>query len=337
MYSLDDSRQSLEASSGADDEAAHKAQKTQRKRSLKNEYEVALRVAVEEEMKKVCYRDALSASDELRSECERLVDQESETLPRAILDGDDGFCANFVGGGACADSAARDAAKAVYVSSKVRSREGREKHEKRKRDASRRRAKSKERDAQPAPRIRLSQECELCGLFFSQMASTLDETRASLALSEEAALRRQQQIEGVQKAQTRRWLKMEYGQNLAAALEDKINGICTSDELVGIACSDDSEGPRWQGTPFLRQPDDRPFERAACAVRVQARCGALVDQADEALQRSALDGHDSRACAWILPSCTVERAMTYNTTHWANAEAGEGVEHVHVDVVKDEV
>jgi len=190
------------------------------------------------------------------------------------------------------------------------------------------RAKPKARDAQPALPLRRAQECELCGLFFSSMAKSLEETKAGMALSKAAAMRRQAQIEGMQKAQTRRWLKAEYGQNLAAALEEVVDGLCASDSLVDTACASEAakgKAAAWRGEPALRRPDERPFKRATCALRVKARCSTLVDEAADAMQRSALDGHDASACAALLRGCSVGAAMAYNSTHWERgAEAAGG-------------
>lgn len=206
------------------------------------------------------------------------------------------------------------------------------------------RAKSKVRDAHPEIAVRRAQECEVCGLFFAQMIQTLDTTRAALALSEEAASRRQAQIDGVQKAQTRRWLNMEYGQNLAAALEESVDGICTSEALLAAACVTGPEGDDgddeggWmpvtagQPTPALRRPDERRFERAACQVRVQARCVALVDHAADAVQRAALDGKDATACVSLLRECSVEKAMAFNRSYWESTEA-----HMEMEAGKDEL
>lgn len=510
---------------------APQAQKAQTKRWLKNEYAVALRAAVEDEMDVVCTRDVIAASREMRSACTALVESEADTLPRAVLDADPQFCASLVGDGQCQDDSAKAAAKAAYAvtvrsqsvpvamseaarsgpggivarlvgrtingwvhnasetahalvmlhsdpaldradpgdaddvvasefyslaaavnasrpaaevlrfgqmdvsandapadvaeyaqsrmgagarlvlwmrgsgsarplpevgeppltglpASAVRGRlmqmlvaslgdkegsrlraavsahqqsprglepivgAGSKGRPARKAGAASERAprvKAKARDAHPEVGIRRAQECEVCGLFFAQMAQTLDATRAALALSKEAASRRQAQIDGVQKAQTRRWLKMEYGQNLAAALEERMDGICTSEELLAAACSnhgpegdggEDEEGG-WrpaaaeQPTPSLRRPDERPFQRAACAVRLEARCGALVDEAADEMQRAALDGRDATACALLLPACSVSQAMAFNSTFWASAADAHGREEAATS--KDEV
>jgi len=95
--------------------AADKVQKAQTKRWLKNEYGVALRAAVEDEMEEVCMRDAIAVNPLVRVACNQLVEEAADTLPRAMLDADHGFCASVVGGGKCSDDAARQAAKAAYA------------------------------------------------------------------------------------------------------------------------------------------------------------------------------------------------------------------------------
>ena len=82
---LNRTKDSLEVSRRVHEEAATKIQKAQTKRWLKNEYHVALRAAIEEEMNMVCKRDELVARRALSLACAELIESQVDELPRAIL------------------------------------------------------------------------------------------------------------------------------------------------------------------------------------------------------------------------------------------------------------
>lgn len=108
-------KKELELSKEANDLKAQKidkVQKAQTKRWLKNEYNVALRASIEEEMEKVCGRDAITSSRALIGACTKLIEEHEDALPRAILDQKhEGFCAKAVPG---CDGEARDKAIAAF-------------------------------------------------------------------------------------------------------------------------------------------------------------------------------------------------------------------------------
>ena len=86
---LSSAKARLELSKEANDRKAQKVdrvQKAQTRRWLKNEYGVALRASLEEEMDVLCSRDAMTSSAELRTACTRFVEAHEEELPRAVLD-----------------------------------------------------------------------------------------------------------------------------------------------------------------------------------------------------------------------------------------------------------
>jgi len=186
------------------------------------------------------------------------------------------------------------------------------------------RRKAKASETRPPAAVARAQECELCGLVFEQMEMTLSSTRAELALSKDAAERRQAQIDGVQKAQTRRWLKLEYAQNLAAALEDMVDGMCNGVGLKKAACKPEPTGEpqRWSDAALRRGGGGGGgFDKSTCEARVGARCSALVDAAADALQRAALDGRDATACASLLRGCSVETAQAFNHSYTPDGDA----------------
>ena len=76
-----------------------KVQKAQTKRWLKNEYSVALRAGVEDEVETVCGHDTLSTSKELQGACRDFLEEHEEATVRAVLDGtSEEMCATAVAG-----------------------------------------------------------------------------------------------------------------------------------------------------------------------------------------------------------------------------------------------
>ena len=75
-------------------------QKAQTKRWLKNEYSVALRAGVEDEVETVCGHDTLSTSRELQGACRDFLEEHEEATVRAVLDGtSEEMCATAVAAG----------------------------------------------------------------------------------------------------------------------------------------------------------------------------------------------------------------------------------------------
>ena len=86
-------------------------QKAQTKRWLKNEYNVALRASIEEELEVLCSRDAITASADVQRACNALLEEHEDTLPRAVLDEKtEAFCAKAVPG--CAGEAVESSVQA---------------------------------------------------------------------------------------------------------------------------------------------------------------------------------------------------------------------------------
>ena len=87
---LDSTKKELEAANTFNQkkmEAIDKVQKAQTKRWLKNEYGVALRAGVEDEVERLCSTQEMVRATELTKACHALVEEHEETLPRAVLDG----------------------------------------------------------------------------------------------------------------------------------------------------------------------------------------------------------------------------------------------------------
>lgn len=81
-------------------EKVDKVQKAQTRRWLKNEYGVALRASLEEELELLCTRDSMTSTPNLQQACTHFVEEHEDELPRAILDGKqiDPFCSQVVPG-----------------------------------------------------------------------------------------------------------------------------------------------------------------------------------------------------------------------------------------------
>ena len=63
-------------------------QKAQTKRWLKNEYGVALRAGLEEELEQVCASATMVLSRELSDACAALLEEHEDALVRGVLDGE---------------------------------------------------------------------------------------------------------------------------------------------------------------------------------------------------------------------------------------------------------
>ena len=100
---LNDTKAELERSKDYNDKKAQKVdkvQKAQTKRWLKNEYGVALRAGLEEELELLCTRDFMTVSSELQAACTKFIEEHEDDLPRAVLDAKqvDPFCTAAVPG-----------------------------------------------------------------------------------------------------------------------------------------------------------------------------------------------------------------------------------------------
>ena len=151
--------------------------------------------------------------------------------------------------------------------------------------------------------------CDTCLMMVSELTEALDFTKAELQLSHDAAAKKQAQIDGVQKAQTKRWLKNEYRVALAEAVEDRLETLCERNDTfarrVKAVCRDDEAGKArgWAG----RYANDDP---EACLAAGAHHCRTLSDDSAEPLLRGTLDGKGPAACAELLPSCAASRVET---------------------------
>tara|TARA_B100000513_G_scaffold193950_1_gene122031 strand:- start:2041 stop:3681 length:1641 start_codon:yes stop_codon:yes gene_type:complete len=171
------------------------------------------------------------------------------------------------------------------------------------------RAKRKASDAAPKASLRRAQTCEVCGLVSLRLHEALEEKKKELELSHEANRKKQQHIEKVQKAQTKRWLKQEYGAALAAALEDKLDGLCRTNDFKASACLGSLKGV---GSSMLRTPDERPFSMGACELRLQERCDDVLGDHSDELMRATLDGKGADVCTELVRNCREPNAQLFN-------------------------
>ena len=130
------------------------------------------------------------------------------------------------------------------------------------------------------------QDCDVCVLVVSELEGAVNATQKELELSHEAAERKQAQIDGVQKAQTKRWLKNEYKVALAAAVEERMEKVCDDIRLYDVVCDMDATDRKdhWEG-PFGK----RGNSIETCGQVGKERCKALTEEHAEELSRAALD------------------------------------------------
>ena len=64
--------------------------------------------------------------------------------------------------------------------------------------------------------------CAACTLAMRRLYAAVNDTKTELELSREANEKKSASIDKVQKSQTKRWLKMEYGVALRAGVEEEL-------------------------------------------------------------------------------------------------------------------
>ena len=150
------------------------------------------------------------------------------------------------------------------------------------------RAARKQVTAEEADRRR-QQDCDMCMLIDLQLKRALQATKDELELSHDAAQRKQKAIDGVQKAQTKRWLKQEYKVALAAAVEERLENVCDQANLTDHVCWKVSSSmpteiaavhQKWQPV------GGSTFDRGDCKKEGTARCRLIVEEHAEPLLRS---------------------------------------------------
>ena len=119
--------------------------------------------------------------------------------------------------------------------------------------------------------------CAACAQAVTYLAKAYNHTEAELELSKEANDKKAQKIDKVQKAQTKRWLKQEYGVALRAAVEEEMEALC--------------------GRPSI-----------ASNRELKAACVILIEQQDEELARAILDEKSDGFCASVVPGCEGDQA-----------------------------
>jgi hypothetical protein len=181
--------------------------------------------------------------------------------------------------------------------------------------------------------------CEVCGLLVRELHEKLVATKRELEAAHTA--RRREAVEKVQKAQTKRWLKQEYSVALAAALEERVDGLCESTAWVDLACARNNSLPSWaadgggaeQHCAFRRflpptepkapVPSDEPNPaemaknlKRQCSDTAKERCRAVVEDHIEPIMRAVLDSDmdgdaDPSVCTQLFSGCEEERAACF--------------------------
>ena len=193
---------------------------------------------------------------------------------------------------------------------------------------------------------RREEECEACGLLVRELHGKLRATKGEMQLSRAAAARKEQKVDKVQKAQTKRWLKQEYSVALAASLEEHVDGLCEGSAFADVACSvnnslpswyhDDNPDERWtRDTPALEERhcafkrfqefsewsgsdgrEERATLRLQCSDAAKGGCRSVVEEHVEAVMRAVLDSDiegkpDTGVCVQLLPGCEAKRAACF--------------------------
>ena len=203
--------------------------------------------------------------------------------------------------------------------------------------AKRKRKQSKKPELSREEKVERQQNCEMCGLVMGTLQAGLTKRKEKLKLSKEAAERKQAYVEGVQKAQTKRWLKQEYGVELVDALEEAIDGLCERKaEVVENVCGlpsfatiTDKEVAIAKKS-VLKQPQKGTegydgYKPEECRGRIKTLCLRVVEAQAEEMEKAALAGGGPEACMSLWPSCSKERVFLFHNT----TEEGEAARVRH--------
>jgi hypothetical protein len=125
-----------------------------------------------------------------------------------------------------------------------------------------------------------------------RLSEVLAETKEELTKAKKTNADRAESINKVQKAQTKRWLKMEYSVALRSSVEDEVEEVCDREALSGTTA-------------------------------VRAACQALVIAQEDDLPRAVLDGEADGFCPGIFKGCDAEggAAAIASTTQQVRSEA----------------
>eukprot|EP00308_Calcidiscus_leptoporus_P000938 CAMPEP_0119375752 /NCGR_PEP_ID=MMETSP1334-20130426/36591_1 /TAXON_ID=127549 /ORGANISM="Calcidiscus leptoporus, Strain RCC1130" /LENGTH=521 /DNA_ID=CAMNT_0007394135 /DNA_START=143 /DNA_END=1708 /DNA_ORIENTATION=- len=153
-----------------------------------------------------------------------------------------------------------------------------------------------------ATALRQQEECDVCAAMVGELARALDATKTDLELSHDAALKKQAYIDGVQKAQTKRWLKREYSVALAASLEERLEKLCDDAAMGSAVCDNTTRAGSTPANGAWRR-DSASMARKDCLDTVKKRCRAVAEEHTETLQRGVLDGKRASLCPRLYRRC----------------------------------
>ena len=172
---------------------------------------------------------------------------------------------------------------------------------------------------------RRAQSCDACVVVLGELATALNATKDAL---ESAAEANQKRADGVQKAQTKRWLKNEYKVALAHAVEERMEKVCAEKTTFDVVCDMPPKERRLQWEDL----GARGSGVKECGEVAMERCKALTDEHADELSRAALDLKGWATCAKIVRGCEPEALGEED-----GEEDGEVVESVPIVVNKDEM
>jgi hypothetical protein len=183
------------------------------------------------------------------------------------------------------------------------------------------------------------EDCEACGLIVWRMQAIVAAKEMELESLKKA---KEKRAKASTKAHSKRWLKQEYGVELAAAIESHIGELPRDRRIYGGACQ---TGPGAVIDSALRQRESSHFHPGECERRVQSRASDVLEEFQDELIEAVLSGHSAgTACANTLPSCAPSRAkvllgsqykdaMSYNELESLSIGQRDGyVMHTDVDV-----
>jgi len=130
--------------------------------------------------------------------------------------------------------------------------------------------------------------CAVCHHSFRVLANNLNETKTELERSKDFNDKKAQKVDKVQKAQTKRWLKNEYGVALRAGLEEELELLCSREYMTV------SSGLKAACSKFLEDHEDDLPRAVLDSKEEEVYCAAAVTGCEGAAKKLALTEHQKQ-------------------------------------------
>ena len=168
---------------------------------------------------------------------------------------------------------------------------------------------------------RFDEDCEACGLLAWRMQTIVAQKQSQLEHLKQAKEKRAKQAK---KAHSKRWLRNEYSAELAAAVEEQIDGLSNDQRIIGGACRMEHEavdGSALRGSRF----DNR------CRSRVTKRLEDVLSTLQDDLASAVVAGKGAAvACPALLDGCSASRATLLLGSGYKDGLSWAELDHLQI-------